>query len=99
MDKAQVIESLKSAYLMLEGAEKALDMKRGEGYAEAHPEIVAAFTLSIALDCHARATSAKLDDFTEALARSDATDALVDIGAKIIDAITLNGVDHLGGVQ
>ena len=42
MDKNQVIESLKSDYLFLEGAEKAIDMKRGAGYAEAHPEIVAA---------------------------------------------------------
>jgi len=54
MDKAQVIESLKAAFLMLEGAEKSLDIKRGAGFAATHPEIVAAFTLSIALDFHAR---------------------------------------------
>ncbi len=69
MDKAEVIESLKSAYLMLEGAEKALDMKRGEGYAAAHPEIVAAFTLTIALDCHARQVAGPMGELAESLAR------------------------------
>jgi len=60
MDKAQVIESLKAAFMMLEGAEKSLNLKRGECYAEAHPEIVAAFTLSIALNCHARQVAESL---------------------------------------
>lgn len=54
MDKAQVIESLKAAYLFLEGAEKILDLKKGEGHAAAHPELVAAFMLTAALDYHAR---------------------------------------------
>lgn len=69
MDKAHVIESLKAAFMMLEGAEKSLNLKRGEGYAEAHPEIVAAFTLAIVLDCHARRTTALLGDLAESLAR------------------------------
>lgn len=42
MDKTQIMQSLKTAYLFLGGAEKAIDMKRGEGYAAAHPELVAA---------------------------------------------------------
>jgi hypothetical protein len=54
MDKAKVIESLKAAYLILEGAEKILDLKKGEGYAAAHPEIVAAYMHIAALDYHAR---------------------------------------------
>lgn len=54
MDKAQVIESLKSAYLFLEGAEKILDLKKGDGYAATHPEQVAAFTLTAGLDYYAR---------------------------------------------
>lgn len=54
MDKTEAIESLKAAYLMLEGAEKILDLKKGEGHAAAHPELVAAFMLTTALDYHAR---------------------------------------------
>lgn len=69
MDKAQVIESLKAVFMMLEGAEKSLNLKRGEGYAEAHPEIVAAFTLAIALDCHARRTTMLLGDLATSLGR------------------------------
>lgn len=69
MDKAEVIESLKAAFMMLEGAEKSLNLKRGEGYAEAHPEIVAAFTLSIALNCHAQQVAEAMGVLAESLAR------------------------------
>lgn len=62
MDKAQVIESLKAAHLFLQGAEKILDLKKGEGYAAAHPELVGAFMLTAALDFHAQARIAASRD-------------------------------------
>lgn len=65
MDKTQVIESLKSAYLFLEGAGKILDLKNGEGYAATHPEQVAAFTLTAALDYHARKITGLLGELVE----------------------------------
>lgn len=61
MDQTQIIQSLKAAYLFLGGAEKAIDMKRGEGYAAAHPELVAAFMLTTALDFHAQQHAATLE--------------------------------------
>ena len=42
MDKPLLIQSLKDASLFFEGAEKCIDLKKGEGYAAAHPEVVAA---------------------------------------------------------
>lgn len=61
MDQSQAIQSLKSAYLFLEGAEKILDLKKGEGYAAAHPEIVAAYMQTAALDFHARIFASAAD--------------------------------------
>lgn len=69
MDKTEVIESLKAAYLFLEGAEKILDLKKCEGYAEAHPEIVAAYMLTAALDYHARQAAALMGDLATSLGR------------------------------
>lgn len=69
MDKTQIIESLKAAYLFLEGTEKSLDMKRGEGYATTHPEIVAVFMLTVALDYHARHNTGLVGDLAESLSR------------------------------
>lgn len=69
MDKTEAIESHEAAFMMLEGAEKSLDLKRGAGYAEAHPEIVAGFSLAIALDCHAKRTAALLGDLATSLGR------------------------------
>ena len=67
MDKTQVIESLKAAYLFLEGAEKILDLKKGEGYAAAHPEIVAAYMLTAALDFYGERTAGLLGDLAASL--------------------------------
>lgn len=67
MDKAQVIESLKAAYLFLEGAEKILDLKKGEGYAAAHPEIVAAYMLTAAMNFHAQEHAATMQDIGRSL--------------------------------
>lgn len=53
VDKSLVIQSLKDAYLFFDGAEKILDMKKGEGYAAAHPEVVAAYMLTAALNYQA----------------------------------------------
>jgi len=53
MNKDLMLQSLKVAYTFLEGAEKILDLKKCEGYAAAHPDLVAAFTLTAALDYHA----------------------------------------------
>lgn len=69
MDQAQIMQSLKTAYLFFGGAEKAIDMKRGEGYAAAHPELVAAFMLTAALDFHARQTTALMGDLATSLGR------------------------------
>lgn len=69
MDKAEVIESLKAAYVFLEGAEKILDLKKGEGHAAAHPELVAAFMLTAALDFHARQTTTLIGDLATSLGR------------------------------
>ncbi|TAJ78865.1 MAG: hypothetical protein EPO42_07195 [Gallionellaceae bacterium] len=61
MDKTEVIESLKASWLFLEGAEKILDLKKGEGYAAAHPEIVAAYMFTASLDFHARIFASAAD--------------------------------------
>jgi hypothetical protein len=44
-----MVESLKSAYSFFDGAEKILDMKRGEGYGADHPELVGLFMLTAAI--------------------------------------------------
>lgn len=54
-DKTLMLQSLKAASLFLDGAEKIIDLKRGHGYAAAHPEMVGHFMLTAALDFHARA--------------------------------------------
>ena len=69
MDKTEAIESLKAAYVFLEGAEKILNLKKGEGFAAAHPDLVAAFTLTAALDFHARAHKTLMGDLATSLAR------------------------------
>jgi len=69
MDKALMLQSLKVAYTFLEGAEKILDLKKGEGYAAAHPDLVAAFTLTAALDYHARQTTGLMGGLAESLGR------------------------------
>ncbi|PIY01082.1 MAG: hypothetical protein CO125_07245 [Hydrogenophilales bacterium CG_4_9_14_3_um_filter_59_35] len=51
---------MKDAYLFLEGAEKILDLKKGEGYAAAHPEIVAAYMQAAALNFQAQEHAAIL---------------------------------------
>lgn len=63
-----MIESLKAAYLFLEGTEKILDMKKGEGYAAAHPDIVAAYMLTAALNCHAQQVAEAMSGLAESLA-------------------------------
>ena len=67
MDKSLVIQSLKDAYLFLEGAEKLLKIKRGEGYAAANPEIVVAYMLTAALNFHAEQITGRLDDLATSL--------------------------------
>ena len=69
MDQTQIIQSLKTAYLFLVGAEKVIEVKRGEGYAAAHPELVASFMLTAALDFHARQTTGVMVDLAESLGR------------------------------
>ena len=68
-NKTLLLQSLKSAYLFLEGAEKILDLKKGEGYAVAHPEQVAAFMLTVALDLHATRYGDLIGDLAESLGR------------------------------
>jgi len=60
VDKSLAVLSLKDAYLFLEGAEKILDLKKGEGYAAAHPEIVAAYMQAAALNFQAQEHAAIL---------------------------------------
>jgi hypothetical protein len=69
MDKDLMLQSLKVAYTFLEGAEKILDLKKGEGYAVAHPDLVAAFTLTAALDYHASHANVMLGDLATSLGR------------------------------
>ena len=69
MDKDLMMQSLKVAYTFLEGAEKILDLKKGEGYAAAHPDLVAAFMLTAALDYHARQTTGLLGDLATLFGR------------------------------
>ena len=69
MEKDLMLQSLNTAYLFLEGAEKILDLKKGEGYAAAHPDLVAAFTLTAALDYRARQTVGLLGDLATSLGR------------------------------
>jgi len=56
-NKTLMLESLKAAYSFLDGAEKILNMKRGEGYAAEHPELAGLFMLTAALDFHGRAAA------------------------------------------
>lgn len=99
IDKSAMLDSLKHALVLLNGAEKILNLAHGEGYAKEHPELVAAIVQAAAIDMNTRAIAAKLDELNAALAKCDATDALVSIGSQIVDAIALNGVGHLGGMQ
>jgi hypothetical protein len=69
MDKSQVIESLKATYLFLEGVEKILDLKKGGGYAAAHPEIVAAYMFTAALDFHTRQVATPISELATSLER------------------------------
>lgn len=69
MDKDLMLQSLKVAYVFLEGAEKILDLKKGEGFAAAHPDLVAAFMLTAALDFHARAHTTLMGDLATSLAQ------------------------------
>jgi hypothetical protein len=56
-DKNLMLQSLKAAYSFLDGAEKVLDMKRGEGYAAEHSELAGLFMLTAAMDFHCRASA------------------------------------------
>ena len=67
MDKDLMLQSLKVAYTFLEGAEKILDLKKGEGFAATHPDLVSAFTLTAALDFHARQTTGVMGDLANSL--------------------------------
>lgn len=53
-NKALMLESLAAADSLLIDAEKSIDLKYGEGYAAAHPELVGNFMLTAALNFHAR---------------------------------------------
>lgn len=68
-DRTLMLQSLKAAYSFLDGAEKVLDLKRGEGYAAAHPELVGYFMLTAALDFHARAHAGLRATVAESLDR------------------------------
>lgn len=91
-DKATMLESLKAASLLMDGAAKIIDLKHGAGYAKEQPALVGAFMLVAALDLHAQ-------KFSTTLAQTDATGCLVEIGAQIIDAIHLSSASNSGGVQ
>lgn len=67
-DKTLMLQSLKAAYSFLDGAEKVLDLKRGEGYAAAHPELVGHFMLTAALDFHARAHAEVMSKIADKIA-------------------------------
>ena len=58
-NKTLMLQSLKAAYSFLDGAEKILDMKRGEGYAAEHPELAGLFMLAAALDFHGCAANSQ----------------------------------------
>lgn len=53
MDQTAARQPLNTSRLLIEAAEKILDTQHGEGYAVAHPEIVAAYMQTAALDFHA----------------------------------------------
>lgn len=65
MDKTLVLQSLKAAYSFLDGAEKALDLKHGEGHAAAHPDLVGYLMLTAALDFHARAHAEVMSEIAD----------------------------------
>lgn len=67
MDEKLVIQAAKEAYLFLHVAERLLEARRGDGYVAAHPEIVAAYMLTAALNFHAqnRDTSEHKNDTTK----------------------------------
>lgn len=68
-DKTLMRQSLNVAYLFLDDAEKSLNLKRGEGYAAAHPELAGLFMLTAALDFHARSHAGLLGDIAASLGR------------------------------
>lgn len=53
-NRALMLESLAAADSLLIDAEKSIDLKCGEGYAAAHPELVGHFMLTAALNFYAR---------------------------------------------
>lgn len=72
-DKALMLQSLKTAYVFLDGAEKILSLKRGEDYAAAHPEVVGHFMLTAALEFHAHRSADLMGDIAGSLGRLSAS--------------------------
>lgn len=66
-DKALMLQSLKATSLLLDGAEKIIDLKHGKGYADAHAELVGHFMLTAVLDMHARTHAQLIGKLAESL--------------------------------
>jgi len=61
-NKTQMLQSLKAAYSFLDGAEKALDLKYGEGFAAENPELAGLLMIAAVMDFHGRAQVALSPD-------------------------------------
>lgn len=84
--------------LMILGVQ-AIDRKFGEGYSENNPVLLSAFMRTAVLDMLACKVSGRIDELSIALANADSTDALVKIGAKIVEAIHLSALSNSGDLQ
>lgn len=62
-DQATAQQPPAPARLLIEAAEKILDMQRGEGYTVAHPNAVENFLFDVAMDLQAR----QIDTLAESL--------------------------------